>query len=78
VNCEGNPEADELDEETPSCHCGNSIMILHNYEGTFDAFCEKCLDPCEDAGPSAQLVGNGPTAGSALLDWTLRHQELFQ
>jgi hypothetical protein len=77
MNCEGMPESDELDEDPPTCHCGSSLMVLKNLEGTFDAFCASCLDPCEDPSPSAQLVGNGPTAGLAMAEWVLRHEELF-
>jgi hypothetical protein len=73
--CDGCQELDEAFVATfdvSICHCGNAPLVTEVADG-FEALCTICIDPTEDAGPRAHVVGHGPTVECALEDWRLRH-----
>lgn len=64
------------------CRCGNAVELLelptYALPNRWQAACEACLDPTEDAGPLAHVVGYGGTAQEALWDWQDSHDEAHQ
>ena len=61
------------------CRCGQSVELLElptfALPHQWQAYCEACLDPSEDAGPLAHVVGYGATPEEALWDWQDSHDE---
>lgn len=61
------------------CSCGHPVVLLelpsfarpHRYQ----AHCDNCLDPTEDAGRLAHVVGYGATPAEALWSWQDDHDD---
>lgn len=76
-------EAAATSAALPRCNCGDTVVVvelpsfalpLHRYQ----AHCDSCLDPTEDAGRRAHVVGYGLTTEAALADWQESHDSAWE
>lgn len=63
------------------CHCGQPVLLLelptYALPHRWQAHCDGCLDPTEDAGERAHVVGYGGTPPEALWDWQSSHDQAW-
>ena len=60
------------------CSCGDSVLLVElpsfaHPAHRWQAHCDRCLDPTEDAGVGAHVVGYGLTPAEALWSWQDAH-----
>lgn len=63
------------------CNCGQPVMLLElptfALPHRWQAHCDACLDPTEDAHPFSLVVGYGTTPPEALWDWQDSHDNAW-
>lgn len=63
------------------CSCGGPVVLLElptfALPNHWQAHCDLCLDPTEDAGRLAHVVGYGATPEEALWSWQDDHDEAW-
>lgn len=63
------------------CSCGQPVLLLelptYALPHRWQAHCDGCLDPTEDAGERAHVVGYGGTPPEALWQWQSSHDEAW-
>ncbi len=63
------------------CSCGGPVVLLElptfALPNRWQAHCDLCLDPTEDAGRLAHVVGYGATPDEALWSWQDDHDEAW-
>lgn len=63
------------------CSCGGRVVLLElptfALPNRWQAHCDICLDPTEDAGRLAHVVGYGATPDEALWSWQDDHDEAW-
>lgn len=61
------------------CSCGHPVVLVelpsHARPFRYQAHCDNCLDPTEDAGRLAHVVGYGATPEEALWAWQDDHDD---
>lgn len=63
------------------CNCGHSVVLVElptfALPHRWQAHCEACLDPVEDAHPLSLVVGYGETPPEALWNWQDSHDSAW-
>lgn len=66
---------------TLRCNCGGPVVLLElptfALPHRWQAHCDLCLDPTEDAGRLAHVIGYGATVEEALWAWQDDHDEAW-